>query len=488
MKKPIDITTIIIRIFGIAVWIIAIGQFGDISEVNAQTLATIQDESPQSQETVNVMKQLNNTFIAIAEKANPSVVTIFTDKIVNQPDPYSSPFGDFFGRVFPEREQHLQGMGSGVIISKDGFILTNNHVVRDADAIKIRLLNGIKLEAKIIGTDAKTDIAVLKVKGKNLAPMTLGDSDHLHTGEWVMAIGSPLSENLAHTVTAGIVSAKGRSNVGLADYEDFIQTDAAINPGNSGGALVNLDGKLVGINTAIASQSGGFQGIGFAVPINMARRIMESLIEEGRVVRGWLGVLIQDIDENLAKALNVPVSSGVLVADITKNSPAEKSGINPGDIILELDGLKVQDGTQLRNEIARRAPGTGVKMVISRNGKQNDLNVILGELPGEPVKPARKEDVFEKLGFKVQPVDEQIAKILRIDPNEKGLVVMEILPNSPVFESGLRPGDLIREVNRVPVNTVNDFIEIVARLNSEDTVLVHLKRYDNHFFAAFALP
>ncbi len=488
MKKSTYVPVLAFMLIAVIICIIAINYFDGLSEVQAQTQAALQKSSPASQEAVNVARQLNNAFIAIAKKANPSVVTIFTDKVVKQPDPYTSPFSDFFGRSFPEREQHLQGMGSGVIISEDGYILTNYHVVRDADAIKVMLLNGKKVEAKIIGTDAKTDIAVLKVKEKNLAPMALGDSDHLHTGEWVLAIGSPLSENLAQTVTAGIVSAKGRSNVGLANYEDFIQTDAAINPGNSGGALVNLDGKLVGINTAIASQSGGFQGIGFAVPINMARRIMESLIKEGKVVRGWLGVLIQDIDENLAKALNAPASGGVLVADITQSSPAEKAGIKAGDIILELDNRKVKDGTQLRNEIARRAPGTAVKILIFREGKKIDLNIILGELPGEPARPARKADVFEKLGFKVQPLDDQIAKILRIDPNEKGLVVMEVLPNSPVFESGLRPGDLIREVNRVPVNTVNDFIEIISQLKSGDTVLIHLKRYDNHFFAAFELP
>lgn len=492
MKKSTYLPVLAAMFIAVVVCIVAISSFEGISEVNAQTPAMIQDKASSPQEAINIVKGLNNAFIAIAEKTNPSVVTIFTDKVVKQRNPYASPysdpFGGFFGRYLPEREQRLQGMGSGVIVSEDGYILTNNHVVREADAIKVMLLNGKKVDVKVIGSDAQTDIAVLKIEEDNLSAIELGNSDHLHIGEWVLAIGSPLSEHLAHTVTAGIVSAKGRSNVGLADYEDFIQTDAAINPGNSGGALINLDGKLVGINTAIVSQSGGFQGIGFAVPVNMARRVMESLIKEGRVIRGWLGILIQDIDENLAKALNVPPGGGILVADVPENSPAAKAGIEPGDILLEINGRKVQSVAQLRNEIASHAPGTEVKMLISRESKKLNIPVVLGELPDQPLKPARQENIFDKLGFTLQPLDAQLAAALGLDPDEKGLVVTDMSANSPAYLAGLRIGDLIKEANRTPVTTIGEFSQIISQSKTGDTLLIHLKRQGNHFFAAFELP
>lgn len=492
MKKSTYLPVLAAMLIAVVVCIVAISSFEGISEVNAQTPAMVQDKGSSPQEAINIVKGLNNAFIAIAEKTNPSVVTIFTDKVVKQRNPYASPysdpFGGFFGRYLPEREQRLQGMGSGVIVSEDGYILTNNHVVREADAIKVMLLNGKKVDVKVIGSDAQTDIAVLKIEEDNLSAIELGNSDHLHIGEWVLAIGSPLSEHLAHTVTAGIVSAKGRSNVGLADYEDFIQTDAAINPGNSGGALINLDGKLVGINTAIVSQSGGFQGIGFAVPVNMARRVMESLIKEGRMVRGWLGILIQGIDENLAKALNVPPGGGILVTDVPENSPAAKAGIKPGDILLEINGRKVQSVAQLRNEIASRAPGAEVKMLISREGKKINIPVVLGELPDQPLKPARQENIFDKLGFTLQPLDAQLAAALGLDPDEKGLVVTDISPNSPAYRSSLRIGDLVKEVNRTPVTTIGEFSQIISQSKTGDTLLIHLKRQGNHFFAAFELP
>lgn len=489
MKKTSYMSGLAFILIAVVACTVAISFFAGISEARAQTPSIVQDKVSSPMEAVNIVKGLNNAFIAIAEKTNPSVVTIFTDKVIKQRNPYTSPnsdpFGGFFDRYLPE--QRLQGMGSGVIVSANGYILTNNHVVREADAIKVMLLNGRKVDVKIIGSDAQTDIAVLKIEEENLSPIELGDSDHLHIGEWVLAIGSPLSEYLAHTVTAGIISAKGRSNVGLAEYEDFIQTDAAINPGNSGGALINLDGKLVGINTAIASQSGGFQGIGFAVPINMARRVMESLIKEGRVVRGWLGVLIQDIDENLAKALNVPLGEGILVADVPESSPATKAGIEAGDILLEVNGRKVQSVAQLRNEIASRAPGTEVNMRISRDGKRINIPVVLGELTDQPVKPARQENIFDKLGFMLRPLDAQLAAVLRLDPDEKGLVVTDISPNSQAYLSGLRIGDLIKAVNRTSVTTIDEFSEIISQSKTGTTLLIHLKRHGNHFFAAFEL-
>lgn len=312
---------------------------------------------------IQSLKSFNEAFVQIADSATPSVVTIFTEKTVNQR--VGSPF-ELFGRSFDEffgmpkgapqngggsngRKEVQKGLGSGVIVTEDGYILTNNHVVNDADVVYIRTSENRKIQARVIGKDPKTDLAVIKVDEKGLKPMVLGDSDRLRVGEWVIAIGSPLGENLARTVTQGIVSAKGRANVGLADYEDFIQTDAAINPGNSGGALVNINGELIGINTAIASRTGGFEGIGFAVPSNMARKVMTALITTGKVSRGYFGISIQDIDENIAKALHINTGEGVLVGMVVPGGPAAKAGIKTGDVILDFNDVKVKRGVELRN-------------------------------------------------------------------------------------------------------------------------------------------
>ncbi|NTV47868.1 MAG: Do family serine endopeptidase, partial [Chlorobiales bacterium] len=325
--------------------------------------------TPAADRQISTLRDLNNAFVEIAQNAKPSVVTVLTEKTVQRRvfNPFDffgggSPFDDFFGQQ-PQQQQPrsekelLRGLGSGVIVSKDGYILTNNHVVAQSDTVYVKTFDGKTLPAKIIGADPKTDVAVIKVNADNLTAIKIGDSDKLRVGEWVMAIGSPLGENLAETVTQGIVSAKGRSNVGLADYEDFIQTDAAINPGNSGGPLVNIDGELVGINTAIASRTGGFQGIGFAVPSNMAQRVMQSLIKYGKVTRGWLGITIQDIDENIAKGMKLKSREGAVVGSVLENSPAEKAGVQTGDVIVEVEGKAVKNTVELRNMIAGVAPG-----------------------------------------------------------------------------------------------------------------------------------
>jgi serine protease Do len=314
---------------------------------------------------ITSLRDLNEAFVELAEAVNPAVATVFTERVLRvRPSPgmfFDHPFEDFFGEFFQrpreprsrECEYRQQGLGSGVVATDDGFIITNNHVIEGADTINVRLIDGRPMPAEVVGADAKTDIAVIKVDADDLVSIEIGDSDRLRVGEMVLAVGSPLSPNLAHSVTSGIVSAKGRSNVGLADYEDFIQTDAAINPGNSGGALINLDGELVGINTAIASRSGGYQGIGFAVPSNMARRVMESLIEHGTVVRGWLGIYIQDIDEALAAAMDLEGERGALVSDLSEDGPAEKAGVQQGDIIVTLDDEpKELDAAEKRGGVA----------------------------------------------------------------------------------------------------------------------------------------
>jgi serine protease Do len=450
---------------------------------------------------LTTLRDFNQAFVDIAKAVNPTVVTVFTEKVYKvrgMPSPFfGSPFEDFFSEFFgrpynrqpqpEEREFRQQGLGSGVIVSTDGYILTNNHVIDDADTVYVRLMDDKTVPAKIVGADPKTDIALLKVEEKNLPAIKMGDSDKLQVGEWVLAIGSPMSPNLAHTVTSGIVSAKGRSNVGLADYEDFIQTDAAINPGNSGGALINLDGELVGINTAIATRSGGFQGIGFAVPVNMAKFVMESLIKHGTVVRGYLGVYIQDIDETMAKAMKLPGTEGALVSDVTEDSPAAKAGIKQGDVILEMNGEKVKNTTQLRNTIAATMPGTEIKLKIWRDGKEKTVEVKLGKLEPDKVTPETEEKLESLFGFKVKPFNSELGEKYQIEGKRSGVVVTEVKPGSNAARAGLREGDLIVAVNRSKINSLEDFNKAVAPLKKGDAVLLQVVRQNRNFFIAFDL-
>jgi serine protease Do len=327
-------------------------------EVPAES-GTRADERP-----IRTLRDLNQAFVDIVSKVKPAVVTVSTERIiyVRPMSPFSGdPFFRFFfgpqGRQAPEQEYRQRGLGSGVIVSADGHILTNNHVIENADSIFVRTYDGERFTAQVVGTDPQTDIAVIKIDDSNLHFINIGNSDALQVGEIVLAVGSPMSENLAYTVTQGIVSAKGRADVGLATYEDFIQTDAAINPGNSGGPLVNLDGELVGINAAIVSQTGGFQGIGFAVPSNMAVRVMNSLITEGRVSRAWLGINIQDVNEQIAGAMGLDEPVGALIGDVVSGSPADKAGLQPGDIVLDFSGRRIENAHELRSLIGSSPPG-----------------------------------------------------------------------------------------------------------------------------------
>ncbi len=450
---------------------------------------------------ITTLQDLNKALVDIAKAVNPTVVTVFTEKVykVHQEmlDPFfNTPFEDFFGNFFgrripqrqpKEREFIQQGMGSGVIVSSDGYILTNNHVVKGADKVKVRLIDKRTLDAKVIGTDPKTDIALIKIDAKDLPVAKLGDSDKLQVGEMVLAIGSPLNPNLDHTVTSGIVSAKGRANMGLADYEDFIQTDAAINPGNSGGALVNMNGEVVGINSAIATQSGGFQGIGFAVPINMAKNIMEQLKKNGKVIRGFLGAYIQDLTPTMAEAMNLKITEGALISDIQKDGPADKAGIKAGDVVIKFNNVKIKDSAHLRNLVASTMPNTEVTLTILRDGEQKEIKVKLGALKQEEVSQTTKEKLKDLLNFNVVGINSRTAKKYDIPSDAKGVIVVDLQPYSPAARAGLANGDLILAINGKKVEGIDDFNSVVKKLKKGSPVFLRVQRGERKFFVAFTI-
>ena len=434
----------------------------------------------------SIVDQFSQALADVAEKANPAVVTITTEKVYssNSRNPYSgTPFEEFFNYHFnvPDRKYRGQALGSGVIVdSGKGYILTNNHVIADAEEITIQLIDKRIIQAEVIGADPKSDLAVLKIDAKNLKALELGDSDMLRVGEWVMAIGSPFSSNLSHTVTAGIVSALGRSNIipGTTDYENFIQTDAAINPGNSGGALLNMKGELVGINTAIAT--GGYEranrGIGFAIPSNMAKKVMYDLIENGYVIRSWLGVWIQEVEDKVARALNLDTREGAIVSQIAEDSPAEKAGIETGDIIISFNGVKINGPSKLQNVVSSTKPGKKSKLEIIRNGKKKIINVILEELPQEDqVIANHSSDKKNELGLNVKALTRPLAERFDIDYDTEGILITDVERESPADEAGLRPGDLILRVGSEVITTVKEFRRL-SNPENNDVLLLLVKR------------
>ncbi len=448
---------------------------------------------------IQSLKSFNEAFVQIAESATPSVVTIFTEKTVNQRifSPFSffgSPFDDMFGMqgggaLNNGRKEVQRGLGSGVIVTADGYILTNNHVIDGADVVYVRTSDNRKIDAKVIGSDPKTDIAVIKVNVTGLKPIVIGDSDKLRVGEWVIAIGSPLGENLARTVTQGIVSAKGRANVGLADYEDFIQTDAAINPGNSGGPLVNINGELVGVNTAIASRTGGFEGIGFAVPSNMAKAVLTSLITTGKVTRSYMGVTLQDIDDNLAKAMHLKAGEGALVGTVLDGSPAAKSGLKTGDVIVDYNGVKVASSVTLRNAIAGQAPGTTINLRVFRDGSVKNFTVRLEEQVATKVADGSRaeagEAVSKVLGFRAEDLTAAIAQKLKLKPSAGKVVITAMAPSSNAYRAGLRPGDLILSVNKQAVTSLAGYGTLVKNLKKGDLLFLLVERAGSKIYFAF---
>ena len=436
-------------------------------------------------------------FVEIAKMVKPAVVNIAATRTGKSGEgPLSSPFDDpffrkFFGEEFfkreqPPRERKERGQGSGVIVDGSGLILTNNHVVNKADEIRVILSDKREFKGKLIGTDAKTDIAVVKIEAAGLPTVAFADSDQLEVGEFVLAVGSPFG--LTQSVTMGIVSAVGRASMGIAEYEDFIQTDAAINPGNSGGALVNIQGQLVGINTAIFSQSGGNMGIGFAVPSNMARSIMDQLVKTGKVVRGWLGVAIQDLTPELAAQFGIPGTKGVLVSDVMEDSPAKKAGFERADVITEYDGKPMDSPTHLRNAVAQTPIGRKVSIKVLRDKKPKMIEVTIAEQPKSFGQPG-----FEEGGESTAPtgvlsdidvreLTQELASRYGLKPSERGVVVVRVKPGSTAEEMGVREGDIILEVNRKPVNSLKSYERAVTDLAKDEAVLLLLKRKGQTIF------
>lgn len=429
-------------------------------------------------------------FVPIAKRAKASVVNVSSVKKSKQDgQSFQNPFFDdpFFRRFFGEeferrmpapREFQQQGLGSGVIVTQDGYIITNNHVVEGADELNVSFPDKRTFKAKVIGTDPKTDVAVIKIDASNLPALPWGDASQLEVGEMVLAVGNPFG--LSQTVTMGIISAIGRANVGIVDYEDFIQTDAAINPGNSGGALVNLKGELIGINTAIFSRSGGYMGIGFAIPSTMAKSVMQSLIKHGKVIRGWLGVSIQDVTPDLAKEFGATENTGALVGDVMEDSPASKAKLERGDIITAYNGVSVRDSNHLRGLVAETSPGTTARLSVLRDKKPLDLTITIGELPKELAKASR--DGSGKGEHALAGITVENARQSGRSKSSSGVVVTDIEPESQAERAGLQKGDVIREINRKPVKDVKDFERLASQLSSRSSVLILVNRGNNAIF------
>lgn len=429
------------------------------------------------------------TMAPAANAAMPSVVKISASKVVKTPagfngmgDDGSDLFGQFFGNrggrfQAPPSAHREGGLGSGVIISPDGYIVTNNHVVDSATDVEVTLPDRREFKAKVIGTDPKTDVAVIKIEADHLPAITVGDSSKLKIGDEVLAIGNPYG--VGQTVTMGIVSATGRTNLGIEDYEDFIQTDASINPGNSGGALVNDRGELVGINTAIlAGDSGGNQGIGFAVPVNLARQVMDQIAVHGQVTRGYLGVTIQEVSPAIAKAIGLDGPRGAMVSDVTPNSPAQRAGLQSGDVITALNGKPVEDRNQLRMDISMMGTNQPVKLQVFRNGATLNLNAETAEMPGKPVEHASAETGSSHSaldGVSIENLNPEMAQEAGVAPGTTGVVVTEVDPASAAASSGLREGDVIQEVNHSKVTNSSDFASALQKSKGDSLLLVNRK-------------
>lgn len=494
-KSVVAIISLLIFIYGMQYAVNDSDKTADSFTTSLKTQSA--DTSVTNAENIEIrtLADFNNAIVNIAERANPTVVTVTTTQTVRQQQ--QTPFSFFFDdpRFDQEREFQRRGLGSGVIVSSaDGYIVTNNHVIENADEIRVQLFSGDEMDAEIVGTDPATDVAVLKVDTNDLPAIPLGDSDRMRVGDMVLAIGSPLTDELAHTVSQGIVSASGRSFLRLNQFENYIQTDAAINPGNSGGALVNLNGELVGINTAIASRSGGNQGIGFAIPINMVKTVMEALITEGKVTRGFLGLQMGgEVDRTMARALGMDSPVGFVVGSVVEDGPADNAGLEEGDVVVEFDGEEVRDWDEFRSMVANKSPGTEVDVRINRDGESRKLTVEIGEMDPEEiagdVDSNEREELEENLGFGVENLDDNIRSQLQLGPNVQGVVVMQIDQTSSAYRQGLRRGDVVVQVGREPIESTDQFYSTMSALSQtdEEVALLRVNRQGNNMYIAFEL-
>ncbi len=461
--------------------------------VNSDSGFTV--EKLSSIPAIESAKELSNAFVEVAKREKPAVVSITIERTLEGVTMFrgfdedffkGTPFEDFFKEFEAPRQKReykpkARGSGSGVIIDERGYVLTNNHVISGADKIMVKLSDARELKAKVIGTDPKTDLALVKVEAKNLPVATLGDSDRLEVGEWVIAIGNPFG--LEHTVTVGVVSAKGRSGLGTGTYEDFIQTDASINPGNSGGPLVNINGEVIGINTMIIGMG---TGIGFAIPINTAKNIIDDLIKHGKVTRPWVGIGIQDLTPELKKHFKVSEKEGVIINQIYENSPAEKAGLKIGDIIQEIDGKKVSDAQSVVKEILKKRVGQKIKLGVVREGKFTEIDVVTKELPSKlaGLKEETEDSEEEKkpfLGLEVEELTPEFTRRYGME-YEEGVIIVGVESGSPVEEVGLRKGDIIKEINHRRIKNLEDYNRAISRSDIKEGVLLLVKRENQTFF------
>lgn len=485
---------------GVIVGVVLVTEFNSVPNGRATGGLVEQEKEvlapPPARETIDTRgTRGDQTFVAVSKAVTPAVVNIAATRNGGGEGDSRFPFQDplfkrFFGDDFfrspdkPKRRKS-EGLGSGVIIEPDGLIVTNYHVIENADEIVVLLADKREFSGEIVGTDPKSDLALIRIKGDNLPTIPWGDSSKLQVGEYVLAIGSPFG--FTQTVTMGIVSAIGRADIGLANYEDFIQTDAAINPGNSGGAMVNVQGELVGINTAIFTRSGGYMGIGFAVPSNMAQSVVQSLAEKGEVVRGWLGVAIQEVTAALAQGFGLEEAKGVLISEVMSGSPAEKAGFSRGDVIVAFGDMTITDTNQLRNVVADTGVGEQVPVRIIRNKKALVLEVLIEAQPKDLFVRKQSEIQRERSstqlgGVAVRNLNEALARQFGLDENARGVVVVSVEPESPASEAGIKGGDLIMEVNRIPVHDIEAYETRLGEAPAGEPILLLIGRKNRTLF------